>query len=164
MHMLCVFILLKLYNIDYIISYWMFIFLPTVSVVFLLEYTVMLLLITSVKVRSTRTYMCEISSILLTFCARFWQISSKIFVIPPQISSIFSAWREWQPWCGNLANFIEVTGTWIIKHHSLFLYLKSGFHVSRISIIRSQLAAFWIELNKIQQYLGDSLFLYSLKS
>ena len=62
-------------------------FLPTVSVVFLLEYTVMLLLITSVKVRSTRTYMCEISSILLKFCARFWQISSKMFVIPPQISS-----------------------------------------------------------------------------
>ena len=87
MHMLCVFILIKLYNIDYIISYWMFIFLPTVSVVFFLEYTVMLLLITSVKVRSTRTYMCEISSILLKFCARFWQISSKMFVIPPQISS-----------------------------------------------------------------------------
>ena len=64
---------------------------PTVSVVFLLEYTVMLLLITSVKVRSTRTYMCEISSILLKFCERFWQISSKMFVIPPQISSIFSA-------------------------------------------------------------------------
>ena len=56
--------------------------------VFLLEHTVMLLLITSVKVRSTRTYMCEISSILLKFCARFWQISSKMFVIPPQISSI----------------------------------------------------------------------------
>ena len=63
-------------------------FLPAVSVMFLLEYTVMLLLITSVKVRSTRTYMCEISSILLKFCARFWQISSKMFVIPPQISSI----------------------------------------------------------------------------
>ena len=46
-------------------------FLPTVSVVFLLEYTVMLLLTTSVKVRSTRTYMCEISSIILKFCARF---------------------------------------------------------------------------------------------
>ena len=72
-------------------------FLPTVSVVFLLEYTVMLLLITSVKVRSTRTYMCEISTILLKFCARFWQISSKMFLIPPQISSIFSAWKEWQP-------------------------------------------------------------------
>ena len=60
-------------------------FLPTVSVVFFLEYTVMLLLITSVKVRSTTTYMCEISSILLKFCARFWQIS------------IFSARKEWQP-------------------------------------------------------------------
>ena len=59
-------------------------FLPTVSVVFFLEYTVMLLLITSAKVRSTTTYMCEISSILLKFCARFWQIS------------IFSARKEWQ--------------------------------------------------------------------
>ena len=56
--------------------------------VFLLEHTVVLLVITSVKVRSTRTYMCEISSILLKFCARFWQISSKMFVIPPRISSI----------------------------------------------------------------------------
>ena len=72
-------------------------FLPTVSVVFLLEYTVMLLLTTSVKVRSTRTHMCEISSIILKLCARFWQISSKIFVIRPQISSIFSALKEWQP-------------------------------------------------------------------
>ena len=63
-------------------------FLPTVSAVFLLEYTVMLLLTTSVKVRSTRTYMCEISSILLKFCARFWQFFSKNFVIPPQISPI----------------------------------------------------------------------------
>ena len=62
-------------------------FLPTISVVFLLEYTVMLLLITFIKARSTRTCMCEISSILLKFCARFWQISSKIFVILPQISS-----------------------------------------------------------------------------
>ena len=63
---------------------------------FLLEYTVMLLLITSVKVRLTRTCMCEISSILLKFCAKFRQ-TSKMFVIPPQISSIFSPGKEWQP-------------------------------------------------------------------
>ena len=70
-------------------------FLPTLSVVFLLEYTFMLLLITSVKVRSTRTCMCEISSILLKFCAKFWQISSKMFVIPS--SNLLSVWKEWQP-------------------------------------------------------------------
>ena len=39
----------------------------------------MLLLITSAKVRSTGTYMCEIYSILLKFCPKFWQIYSKIF-------------------------------------------------------------------------------------
>ena len=74
-------------------------FLHTVILVFLLEYTVMLLLITSVKVRSNRAYMCKISSILLKFCTRSWQIFSKMFVIPLQISSIFRAWKEWQPCC-----------------------------------------------------------------
>ena len=63
---------------------------PTVSVVFLLEYTVMLLLITSVKVRSTRTYMCEISSVSSNFVQGFDKSLQKLFVIPPQISS-FSA-------------------------------------------------------------------------
>ena len=43
-------------------------FLLAASMVFLLEYTVMLLLITSAKVRPTRVYMSEISSILLQFC------------------------------------------------------------------------------------------------
>ena len=36
----------------------------------------------------TAHYICKISSILLKFCARFWQISPKNFVIPPWISSI----------------------------------------------------------------------------
>ena len=94
-------------------------FLPTVSMVFLLEHTVMLLLITSVKVRSTRTYMCEISSILLKFCARFWQISSKMFVIPPQISSIFSAWKEWQP-CSKVAGFYLATLLKVTLLHGCF--------------------------------------------
>ena len=50
-------------------------FLLTVSMLFLLEYTVMLLLITSVKTRSTRTYMCEISS---NFVQGFDNSSQKI--------------------------------------------------------------------------------------
>ena len=88
----------------------------------------MLMLVTSVKVRLTKTYMCEISSILLKFCARFWQISSKMFVIPPQISSIFSAWKEWQP-CNNWGHlFCNWKSQWnhLLGNKNLSIYDKKS--------------------------------------
>ena len=69
--------------------------------------------------------MCEISSILLKYCARFWQISSKMFVIP-RISSILINFQRRKRAATLYLDFWKLTRLLIetIIYSNLIFYMK----------------------------------------